>query len=152
MSHDLRVQGASPGTGMLAPGQRQTVDCRVFGHTEQARCTVATHQQAGMVLTITVAAAAPGMDGRSTGVTGGTASPAARDAAIDPAAQPGKGWHPFDRSLARPGDQAKGAVQTLGLMPGEGEFAEFTAPAAGHYEMLDHHPGHAAGDVVASVS
>ncbi|HEV2258208.1 MAG TPA: hypothetical protein VGS06_34190 [Streptosporangiaceae bacterium] len=39
-------------------------------------------------------------------------------------------------------------------MPGEGGFAEFTVPAAGHYEMLDHHLDHAAaraaGYVVAS--
>ncbi len=29
-------------------------------------------------------------------------------------------------------------------MPGEGGFAEFTVPAAGQYEMLDHHLDHAA--------
>ena len=29
-------------------------------------------------------------------------------------------------------------------MPGEGGFAQFTVPAAGQYEMLDHHLDHAA--------
>ncbi len=28
-------------------------------------------------------------------------------------------------------------------MPGEGGFAQFTVPAAGQYEMLDHHLDHA---------
>jgi nitrite reductase (NO-forming) len=46
--------------------------------------------------------------------------------------------------LLQPGNPAEGAAQTLNLMPGEGGFAEFTVPAAGHYEMLDHHLDHAA--------
>ena len=40
--------------------------------------------------------------------------------------------------LLRPGNPADGAAQTLDLMPGEGGYAEFTVPAAGQYEMLDH--------------
>jgi len=55
--------------------------------------------------------------------------------------------------LLRPGNPADGAAQTLDLMPGEGGFAEFTVPAAGQYEMLDHHLDHAvagaAGYIVA---
>jgi len=46
--------------------------------------------------------------------------------------------------LLRPGNPVGGAAQTLNLMPGEGGFAEFTVPAAGQYEMLDHHLDHAA--------
>ena len=46
--------------------------------------------------------------------------------------------------LLQPGNPADGAAQTLNLMPGEGGFAEFTAPAAGQYKMLDHHLDHAA--------
>jgi nitrite reductase (NO-forming) len=46
--------------------------------------------------------------------------------------------------LLQPGNPADGAAQTLNLMPGEGGFAEFAAPAAGQYEMLDHHLDHAA--------
>jgi len=46
--------------------------------------------------------------------------------------------------LLQPGNPAGGAAQTLDLMPGEGGFAEFTVPAAGQYEMLDHHLDHAA--------
>jgi len=56
--------------------------------------------------------------------------------------------------LLQPGSPAAGAAQTLNLMPGEGGFAEFTVPAAGQYEMLDHHldraSAGAAGYVVAS--
>jgi nitrite reductase (NO-forming) len=56
--------------------------------------------------------------------------------------------------LLRPGSPAAGAAQTLDLMPGEGGFAEFTVPAPGDYEMLDHHLDHAAagaaGDLVAA--
>jgi nitrite reductase (NO-forming) len=56
--------------------------------------------------------------------------------------------------LLAPGNQAKGAAQTLNLMPGEGGFVEFTVPAAGHYMMVDHHFDHAAtgaaGDLIAS--
>jgi hypothetical protein len=44
----------------------------------------------------------------------------------------------------RPGNPADGSAQTLNLMPGEGGLAEFTVPAAGRYEMLDHHLDHAA--------
>ena len=47
--------------------------------------------------------------------------------------------------LLRPGDPAGGAAQTMNLMPGEGGFAEFRVPAAGQYELLDHHLDHAAG-------
>lgn len=36
MSHDLQLEGGSLGTGMLAPGQRQTVGYGVFGHADQA--------------------------------------------------------------------------------------------------------------------
>jgi nitrite reductase (NO-forming) len=46
--------------------------------------------------------------------------------------------------LLRPGSPAHGAAQTLDLMPGEGGFVELTVPAAGQYEMLDHHLSHAA--------
>jgi nitrite reductase (NO-forming) len=46
--------------------------------------------------------------------------------------------------LLQPGNPADGAAQTMNLMPGEGGFAEFTVPAAGQYEMLDHHLDHAA--------
>jgi len=58
--------------------------------------------------------------------------------------------------LLQPGDPAGGAAQTMNLMPGEGGFAEFTVPAAGQYELLDHHLDHAtagaAGYIVASAS
>jgi nitrite reductase (NO-forming) len=57
--------------------------------------------------------------------------------------------------LLQPGNPAGGAAQTLDLMPGEGGFAEFTVPAAGQYQMLDHHLDHAAagaaGYLIASV-
>lgn len=46
--------------------------------------------------------------------------------------------------LLQRGNPADGAAQTLNLMPGEGGFVEFTVPAAGHYELLDHHLDHAA--------
>jgi len=46
--------------------------------------------------------------------------------------------------LLQPGSPGGGAAQTLNLMPGEGGFAEFTVPAAGQYELLDHHLNHAA--------
>ena len=46
--------------------------------------------------------------------------------------------------LLQPGNPADGAARTLDLMPGEGGFAGFTVPAAGQYEMLDHHLDHAA--------
>lgn len=41
--------------------------------------------------------------------------------------------------LLQPGSPGGGAAQTLNLMPGEGGFVEFKVPAAGMYEMLDHH-------------
>jgi len=37
-----------------------------------------------------------------------------------------------------------GASQALDLSPGQGGFVEFTVPAGGRYEMLDHHLDHAA--------
>lgn len=46
--------------------------------------------------------------------------------------------------LLPPGNPVGGAAQTLTLVPGEGGFAELTVPAAGQYELLDHHLGHAA--------
>jgi len=46
--------------------------------------------------------------------------------------------------LLQPGSPGGGAAQTLNLMPGEGGFVEFTVPAAGQYELLDHHLDHAA--------
>ncbi|HEU5419352.1 MAG TPA: multicopper oxidase domain-containing protein [Streptosporangiaceae bacterium] len=46
--------------------------------------------------------------------------------------------------LLQPGNPADGAAQTIGLMPGEGGFAEFTVPAAGRYALLDHHLNRAA--------
>jgi nitrite reductase (NO-forming) len=58
--------------------------------------------------------------------------------------------------LLQPGNPASGAAQTMNLMPGEGGFAELTGPAAGQYELLDHHLEHAAagaaGYIVASAS
>jgi nitrite reductase (NO-forming) len=58
--------------------------------------------------------------------------------------------------LLQPGNPAGGAAQTVNLMPGEGGFVEFAVPAAGQYEMVDHHFDHAAtgaaGYIVASAS
>ena len=88
MSHDLQLEGGTTGTGMLAPGQARTVSYGVFGHTEQAWCTVSGHKAAGMILTVNV--------------TGTAASvPAAdRDAAINQAAAPPPGWHAASPALA----------------------------------------------------
>jgi len=90
MSHDLQLEGGSPGTGMLAPGQRQTVGYGVFGHTEQAWCTVPGHKAAGMILTIRVtgAAQAAALAGKS-----------GRDAVINLSARPPAGWRPFNPAL-----------------------------------------------------
>jgi nitrite reductase (NO-forming) len=110
MSHDLQLEGGSTGTGMLSPGQRKTVDYGIFGHTEQAWCTVPGHMAAGMVLAIKVTGAGggrassgtsgmsgPGMSGTSGTTSAGTS---AGDAAINLGATPGAGWRPFDAALA----------------------------------------------------
>jgi nitrite reductase (NO-forming) len=90
MSHDLQLEGGSLGTGMLAPGQRQTVDYGVFGHTGQAWCTVPGHKAAGMILTIRVTGAAQGA---------GLAGKPGRDALISLSARPPAGWRPFNPAL-----------------------------------------------------
>ena len=46
--------------------------------------------------------------------------------------------------LLRPGAPGDGASQVLDLSPGEGGFVQFTPPAPGYYEMLDHQLDHAA--------
>lgn len=51
MNHDLELDGQH-GTGMLAPGQQQTVDFGAITHDEQAWCTVPGHREAGMTLSI----------------------------------------------------------------------------------------------------
>jgi nitrite reductase (NO-forming) len=90
MSHDLQLEGGSLGTGMLAPGQRQTVDYGVFGHTGQAWCTVPGHKAAGMILTIRVTGAAQGA---------ALAGQSGRDAVISLSARPPAGWRPFNPAL-----------------------------------------------------
>ena|GEM_PF-199046 len=90
MQHDLQLEGGPIGSGMLAPGQRRSVDFGVVGRSEQAWCTLPGHKEAGMVLHIGIAR----------GVRSPTASaaPAAAtaDATIDFSAVPPPGWQPYD--------------------------------------------------------
>ena len=95
MSHDLQLEGGALGTGMLSPGQRKTVGYGVFGHTEQAWCTVPGHMAAGMILTIKVTGAAG-----SRALAGMPAGTSAGDATINFGATPKAGWRPFDAALA----------------------------------------------------
>lgn len=91
MSHDLQLEGGNVGTGTLGPGQHKTVGYGVFGHTEQAWCTVPGHKAAGMILSIKVtgAAAARTLAGSS-----------ARDAVINFSAKPPAGWRPYNPVLS----------------------------------------------------
>ena len=109
MDHDLQLEGGRVGTGLLAPGQRRTVDYGVVGRSEQAWCTVPGHKAAGMVLDIVV----PGTSGTA---AGGTPS----DATIDFSATPPAGWHAFDPALApAPG----GTVHHVTLVAEDEELA-----------------------------
>jgi nitrite reductase (NO-forming) len=103
MDHDLQLEGEHTGTGMLAPGQERTIDYGVFGHSEQAWCTVPGHKALGMILNIVVPAssgsAATGP--ASTGTFGsGPAVGGPTDATVNFSATPPAGWHAFDPSLA----------------------------------------------------
>jgi nitrite reductase (NO-forming) len=100
MDHDLQLEGGNTGTGMLAPGARQTVDYGVFGSTQQAWCTVPGHKAAGMILTIKVTGGPPAAASAAASAAATSGTEAARDAAINPGATPAAGWRPFDAALA----------------------------------------------------
>jgi nitrite reductase (NO-forming) len=100
MDHDLQLEGSRLGTGVLRPGQEKTVDLGVFGHSEQAWCTVPGHKQLGMLMSIVVRRGpqVPGAERISPKLPGSTAvSP--RDATISFSAPPPATWHAFDPSL-----------------------------------------------------
>ena len=93
MSHDLKLDGTT-GTALLDPGQTEAVSLGVMTATTQAWCTVPGHKEAGMVLDINVAGAAPGSPSDH------GEDPANGGAEIDFAAAPAEGWEPYDPALA----------------------------------------------------
>ena len=104
MAHDLKVMGVT-GTDLLPPGESITVTVGPFTADTQAWCTVPGHKEAGMLMSITVAGAAPvAADATPTGMTGmtgmsNTAAVADTSAAIDAQAEPSADWVPRDPTL-----------------------------------------------------
>lgn len=94
MQHDLKLNG-EVGTGMIDPGESETVNLGVFSDSALAWCTVPGHRAAGMELAINVEGggslevAAPSASGQAT--TG---------AKIDFNASPDEDWKPYDPNLA----------------------------------------------------
>lgn len=102
MSHDLKLDGQH-GTGMLAPGQQQTVDFGVVTHDEQAWCTVPGHREAGMALAIRATTAPSTVPSTvpSIAPTAGQHDPAmaGMDMNKDMNAAPPPTWRPYDPAL-----------------------------------------------------
>lgn len=108
MPHDLAFP-EGPATRMLDPGGRQRLDLGVVNASRTGWCTVPGHKQAGMTLTIQLAAEA-------TASTGG-------DATIDPNATPEPGFRPYPADLAPAGPRVHHVTlgindQTLSVAPG----------------------------------
>ncbi|NKQ52436.1 multicopper oxidase domain-containing protein [Amycolatopsis sp. K13G38] len=101
-SHDLELDGQHR-TGLLAPGQQQTVDFGVVTHDEQAWCGVPGHREAGMVLTIRTTTStdgsATGQQGPAMAGMGMNAAPAPDWRPYDPALQPAPGGSAHDVTL-----------------------------------------------------
>ena len=102
MLHDLKVNGTT-GTKLLKPGTSEVVHIGRIDADTVAWCTVAGHRQAGMELKIHVS----GSPTSSSGAASNTAAAASEsqsapsaDGVIDFSAAPGKGWKPFDPTLA----------------------------------------------------
>jgi len=93
MAHDLKVNGET-GTDLLDAGESvEGVSLGVIDESTTAWCTVPGHREAGMEMTITVT-------GGSAGGHDAAAEPADDGSAvIDPEAEPGPDWEPFDPAL-----------------------------------------------------
>jgi nitrite reductase (NO-forming) len=98
MQHNLKLEGTK-GTGMINPGQSETVDLGVIDHDATAWCTVPGHQAAGMVLQIHVTLASASTAAPSSASAAAPNAAAATDATIDPNATPTADWKPFDPAL-----------------------------------------------------
>lgn len=102
--HTLALEGRS--TPLINSGQSLTEHWGVLTHTVQAWCLVPGHKEAGMIVTVKVAGAAPAAAG-SSGSSSATTDSAGNtdgagntdDAKIDPSATPAKGWTPRDPAL-----------------------------------------------------
>jgi nitrite reductase (NO-forming) len=96
MVHDLKLFGTT-GTRELAPGESEEVDLGVVSDGDQAWCTIPGHKAAGMVLTFTVADSA--RPSAADAVQGAATAGSEPSAVIDPQAEPGAGWAPFDPAV-----------------------------------------------------
>jgi nitrite reductase (NO-forming) len=94
MPHDLKLDGET-GTAMLDPGVTEVVELGAMETTAQAWCTVPGHKEAGMVLDINVAGAAP-EGGEATSDADGDGGAAT----IDFAAELPTDLTPYDPALA----------------------------------------------------
>jgi nitrite reductase (NO-forming) len=91
MQHDLHVDGRGT-TDRIGEGERDTLHVGVVDRPLDGWCTVGAHRQTGMVLTITLAGAAPAP-------TGGGHEPGAAVNAFDPMGAYAPGWKPYDPRL-----------------------------------------------------
>lgn len=103
MPHDLKVNGEE-GSELLDPGESATVEVGVVDESTQAWCTVPGHKEAGMLMDIEVTDVADGVDHAASGqhvsaATGGSGGDG-DFATIDPQAEPGPEWKPYDPNLA----------------------------------------------------
>ncbi len=94
--HDLKVNNIA--TPMLNPGQSAEINTGAINETTKGWCTVPGHEAAGMKMAINVSGETAGT-GEQAGGGGGTGfNP--KDATIDPAAVPAKGFKAYDPNLA----------------------------------------------------
>ena len=96
--HTLALEGRS--TPMIDSGKSLTEHWGVITHSVQAWCLVPGHKEAGMIVTVNVAGAAPAATAGSSTASGTTTAANSNDAKIDPSATPPKGWTPRDPALA----------------------------------------------------
>lgn len=108
MRHDLAFPNG-PATAMLDSGGRQRLDLGVLNDSRTGWCTVPGHKEAGMTLSIQIAAEPAANTGR--------------DATIDPNAAVQPAFQPYPADLPPPGPQVHEVTlgisdQTLSVAPG----------------------------------
>jgi nitrite reductase (NO-forming) len=96
--HDLVLANGAR-TPRIDPGERAELDAGVVGSDLEGWCSVVGHRQMGMVLDIRVTG-----DGGGAGHHGGDPGRSAAED-LDPAAEPGAGFEPFDAALPPAGEQ-----------------------------------------------
>jgi nitrite reductase (NO-forming) len=100
--HDL-VLDTGDDTGRLTPGASARLDVGVVGRDIEGWCSVVGHRQMGMVFHIHVTGASHARGSTHSGMSGrpgmAVPSPATHDAVLDPAAEPGPGFTPYDAVL-----------------------------------------------------